>query len=336
MPIALRFAAVAAVVVLGSSLAPVAVAADESGPPPVPIEKIAALLPGEPLGPWSEAAKRPIAIVVWPEEGADPRAAEIVRAIEKTYSAVGVGAAFLAVNRPDEGEPGVRLERKKAKDLAALAGKEAKRHLRKQGGRPVGLVRGSGGSFFSVGPLDLDHEGYNLMRGLKEVLDVRFESLAPLERVAIADLDGREIEILPYLDSLSTDLVLVDVWGTWCPPCQRSLPHLVRLSESWKGRVTLVGIACEQGDTHAERREALDLFQETRTRLPYPLLLGDVWGLRLRLPEFLGYPTMLLARREPSGWRLLWQHVGFEDGEEKDIEAAVAGALAAEPDAGPR
>ncbi len=328
MRIALRLAAVFALVALGSSLAPVARAARGGGPPTVPIEKIAALVPGEPLGPWSEAATRPIAIVVWPEEGADPRAAEIVRAIEKTYSAVGVGAAFLSIHAPEAAGPGVRLDRKTAKALAALAGRGAKHHLRKQGGSPVGLVRGADGSFFSVGPLDLDHEGYNLMRGLKEVLDVRFESLDPLERVAITDLDGRKVEILPYLDSLPTDLVLVDIWGTWCPPCQRSLPHLVRLSESWAGRVTLVGIACEPGDTHEERREALDAFQETRTRLPYPLLLGDIWGMRLRLPEFLGYPTMLLAKREPSGWRLLWQHVGFEDGQEKDIEAAVAAALA--------
>ena len=36
--------------------------------------------------------------------------------------------------------------------------------------------------------------------------------------------------------------MLVNVWGTWCPPCVREVPLLVDLVEQAQGAVTVVGV----------------------------------------------------------------------------------------------
>ena len=43
-------------------------------------------------------------------------------------------------------------------------------------------------------------------------------------------------------------IVVVDFWATWCPPCVKSIPHLVELNKELgpKGLVT-VGISLDQG-----------------------------------------------------------------------------------------
>ncbi len=38
--------------------------------------------------------------------------------------------------------------------------------------------------------------------------------------------------------------VVVNFWGTWCPPCRREIPDLVRLYEEYRGKgVEIIGLA---------------------------------------------------------------------------------------------
>jgi thiol-disulfide isomerase/thioredoxin len=39
------------------------------------------------------------------------------------------------------------------------------------------------------------------------------------------------------------EIVVVEFWGTWCPPCLRAIPHLNELSETYKDHgVTILGV----------------------------------------------------------------------------------------------
>ena len=41
-------------------------------------------------------------------------------------------------------------------------------------------------------------------------------------------------------------VMVVNVWATWCPPCRVELPGFVELQNEWKGEVQFVGLATDQ------------------------------------------------------------------------------------------
>ena len=64
--------------------------------------------------------------------------------------------------------------------------------------------------------------------------------------------------VLPCLNGVGTTTfeairgpVLVNVWGSWCEPCQQEIPHLVDIAEEKK--VAIVGIDVEERNMAAGR-----------------------------------------------------------------------------------
>lgn len=91
----------------------------------------------------------------------------------------------------------------------------------------------------------------------------------------------------------SGKVLVVDVWGTWCPPCRIGLPHLVALQEKYGPRgVQVVGLNSENDATVADQAErvkaAIKEFQ-----LNYPCALIDD-SLLETIPNVEGFPTTLL------------------------------------------
>ncbi len=42
------------------------------------------------------------------------------------------------------------------------------------------------------------------------------------------------------------NVVLLDIWATWCPPCRAEIPHLVALQKKFRGKkVVFVGVAID-------------------------------------------------------------------------------------------
>jgi thiol-disulfide isomerase/thioredoxin len=109
-------------------------------------------------------------------------------------------------------------------------------------------------------------------------------------------------------------VVLVDVFGTWCPTCHEQAPMLVRLYRKYHARgLEIVGLAYEvSGDT------AIDARQVRRYRdkfsIPYPLLLAgvnDVDAAAATLPQlrgFTSFPTSVFLGRDG---RVRLVHAGF-------------------------
>jgi thiol-disulfide isomerase/thioredoxin len=51
------------------------------------------------------------------------------------------------------------------------------------------------------------------------------------------------------LDDYSGQVVLLDFWATWCPPCRYELPALNKLYAELKGQgFTLIGMTVDKGD----------------------------------------------------------------------------------------
>jgi hypothetical protein len=42
---------------------------------------------------------------------------------------------------------------------------------------------------------------------------------------ALPDLDGKTVSLADFKDKV----LIVDIWGTWCPPCRMEVPHFIEL-----------------------------------------------------------------------------------------------------------
>lgn len=59
----------------------------------------------------------------------------------------------------------------------------------------------------------------------------------------VTTLDGKQIT----LSGLRGKRVIVDIWATWCPPCQMEIPHFIQLvKESDANDLVVVGISNEE------------------------------------------------------------------------------------------
>ncbi|WP_426242619.1 TlpA family protein disulfide reductase [Nocardioides sp. LHG3406-4] len=59
----------------------------------------------------------------------------------------------------------------------------------------------------------------------------------PVE-LAGSDLDGNEVD----LDDLRGKVVVINVWGSWCPPCRAEVPDLVAAAEQTADVASYLGI----------------------------------------------------------------------------------------------
>lgn len=66
-------------------------------------------------------------------------------------------------------------------------------------------------------------------------------------------------------------VVMINFWGTWCPPCRAELPDIVKLREEYAPKgFEVIGVALERNDN----MQALRTFAE-KNNLRYPIVLAD-------------------------------------------------------------
>lgn len=128
-------------------------------------------------------------------------------------------------------------------------------------------------------------------------------------------LDGKQVT----LSDLRGKVVLVNFWATWCPPCVREVPSLVRIYEQYKTQdFVLLGLNTTYQDDPAKVAQFA-----ANNKISFPILLdatgegGAGYGSRLM-------PTSYLIDREG---RIVYTHVGQVD--ERNLSERVAALLTA-------
>lgn len=87
---------------------------------------------------------------------------------------------------------------------------------------------------------------------------------AELTDFTLVSLDGEEYT----LSALKGQVVIIDFWATWCPPCRNSIPTFVKLYEKYHERgFTILGIGLD---------DEQDLIKfNNQMNIPYPVFVGS-------------------------------------------------------------
>ncbi|GIW70969.1 MAG: hypothetical protein KatS3mg102_0511 [Planctomycetota bacterium] len=140
----------------------------------------------------------------------------------------------------------------------------------------------------------------------------------------LTDLAGEPLRLRDFRGQV----VLVDIWGTWCPPCRAEIPHLIELYQRYKGKgFAIVGLSRER----VGGEQAVELVREFASEHEIPYRLGVIEADFLKkIPGFQGFPTLLFIDRQG---RVRLVKVGYTEGVvlEGVIEKLLAEQLAPAP-----
>ena len=67
----------------------------------------------------------------------------------------------------------------------------------------------------------------------------------------------------PSFEELKGKVVLIDAWATWCSPCLKSMPELVKLHKQYGDQVVFISVTAEDIESLSEIEHVVDKFGMT-------------------------------------------------------------------------
>jgi len=125
---------------------------------------------------------------------------------------------------------------------------------------------------------------------------------------------GGEVKLSDYRGKV----VVLDFWATWCPPCQKSMPHLEEVHKALQGQDGVILAVCVW-----DTRQAFDSWLEAnKTKYTYQLAFdpagrGDN-SIAGKLYNVSGIPTTYIIDREG---KVVEAIVGYSEGDKRVEEA---------------
>jgi cytochrome c biogenesis protein CcmG, thiol:disulfide interchange protein DsbE len=138
----------------------------------------------------------------------------------------------------------------------------------------------------------------------------------PAPPLAAKTIDGDDLS----LADLHGQVVLVNVWATWCKPCERELPELAKLHREHSPQgFSVLGVSVDKRQLLHKVRAMVTSYQ-----LGYPTLFDpeiraiDPW-------KVVGYPTSVLVGRDGT---IRWRRDGMIHPDDPDLTREIESALA--------
>ena len=108
----------------------------------------------------------------------------------------------------------------------------------------------------------------------------------------LQDVEAQPVALADY----QGQVVIVDFWGTWCPPCREEIPHFVALQEKYREQgLRIVGLNYNEQGTPEQITETIRTFMKTN-EMNYPCAIGDD-ATMAQVPNLEGFPTTLFIDR---------------------------------------
>jgi len=132
-----------------------------------------------------------------------------------------------------------------------------------------------------------------------------------------AGLDGEPLSLTQY----EGRVVLLNFWATWCPYCQKEIPHLIELQREFDGEgLQVVGAALnwqfdsqEPGDPTVFREKVGAFSMENGLNYPLPLVASDMKEVLARFGNPIGtIPYSVLIDRQGRIRQTFQGNPGYE------------------------
>lgn len=143
----------------------------------------------------------------------------------------------------------------------------------------------------------------------------------PAPAYAAVTLEGDSVR----LSELEGDVVLLNVWATWCAPCRREIPELEALHQAHADQgLRVVGVSVDGRAAKDQVRAFMDDFDMSYAVWWDPDQSAvDAFGA-------VGVPLTVLIDREG---RIAWRRLGVLEREDPELTAAVDSLLDAHTEA---
>ncbi len=121
------------------------------------------------------------------------------------------------------------------------------------------------------------------------------------------------------LEALRGQVVLLNVWATWCVPCRQEVPELQALHQVYADSgLHVVGVTVDNRAAQAQIQAFIERFGMTY----------DIWwdpdGTAIDIFGAIGVPLTILIDRDG---RIAWRHEGAFTADDPAVGEAVRGAL---------
>jgi peroxiredoxin len=129
-------------------------------------------------------------------------------------------------------------------------------------------------------------------------------------------LDGKPFDLA---SQQGRDVVLLNVWATWCGPCRYEIPDLVKMHQQYAAQgFQVVGVSVDEGGADAVK----DFVAEQK--MTYPVAL-DGEGKVTNILQTTVLPTSVLIDRTGT---IVWRHFGLVETGDAALKKALDTALA--------
>jgi cytochrome c biogenesis protein CcmG/thiol:disulfide interchange protein DsbE len=161
-----------------------------------------------------------------------------------------------------------------------------------------------------------------VLTGLALVL--AFAAGAAAQEYAAADwrletADGGEVS---FHEALADGPVVLSFWATWCRPCLKEMPRLDEMAGRFAGQVTFLAVNTD--NSRAVAKVAPFIESAGLANLRVPMDTGGQVQQQLQVGGVLPFVALYDGRG-----REVYRHVGYKEGDELELEHAIAQLLSA-------
>ena len=127
-------------------------------------------------------------------------------------------------------------------------------------------------------------------------------------------LDGSKFELAKHQENV----VLLNLWATWCGPCRFEIPELQTLHDRYKARkFEVIGVSLDESGAESVKQFVTD------QKMTYPIAL-DAEGKLANILQTSVLPTTVLLDRNG---KIVWKRLGMIEKDDQELVKAIEAAL---------
>ena len=139
------------------------------------------------------------------------------------------------------------------------------------------------------------------------------KNAVPVADMTFQDLDGRTMSTKDWKGKVT----LVNFWATWCPPCRAEIPALIKLQNSYRDTLQIIGVSFDEGSVDDVRQFVRE------QKINYPIVMSNP-ALEKGFPGVFALPTSFMLDRDV---RTVQKHIGLISPAIYELEARVLAGI---------